>query len=108
MHHSLFIEGPAGTGKTSFAIEYIREHLPQERYGEHLLILVPQRTLGRPYHDAFSKPDWPSGAQIDLVTLGGLARRGLELFWPQVAEKAGFPQPDLEPQFLTIEPPNTI
>jgi hypothetical protein len=103
MPDSLFIEGPAGVGKTSYAIEYIRNLLNQGVRGENILVLVPQRTLGRPYHNAFSQPDWPSGAQIDVVTLGGLARRGLEIFWPLVAEKAGFLRPELEPQFLTIE-----
>lgn len=100
---SAFIEGPAGTGKTSFAIQHIRGLLDHSVPPEQILILVPQRTLGQPYQAAFADANWPDGVQIDLVTLGGLARRGLEVFWPLVAGKAGFARPDREPIFLTIE-----
>jgi hypothetical protein len=98
-----FIEGPAGTGKTSYAIQHIRGLLDRGVPPEHILILVPQRTLGQPYQAAFADANWPDGVQIDVVTLGGLARRGLEVFWPLVAAKAGFAHPDREPIFLTIE-----
>ena len=40
---------------------------------------------------------------LTAVTLGGLARRSLETFWPLVAERAGFAQPGLDPLFLTVE-----
>jgi hypothetical protein len=98
-----FIEGPAGTGKTTYAIQHIRDLLEDGIRPESILVLVPQRTLGHPYHAAFTAPGWPGGAQIDVATLGGLARRGLETFWPQVAAKAGFSHLDEEPTFLTIE-----
>ena len=104
MPTSLFIEGPAGSGKTRYAINHIRTLITDQRvYPERILLLVPQRILGRPYQLAFSAPDWPNGAVITPVTIGGLARRSLELFWPLVAEKAGFVHPTREPQFLTIE-----
>lgn len=101
MPHSRFTEGPAGTGKTSHAIQHIRELLQEGVSPESILVLVPQRTLGQPYQVAFAGADWPSGAQIDVVTLGGLARRGLETFWPQIAAQVGSTFP--EPVFLTIE-----
>lgn len=103
MPDSLFIEGPAGAGKTTFAVEHIRNLLEQGEASEAILVLVPQRTLGRPYQEAFAGPEWPDGTDIDVVTLGGLARRGLETFWPNVATKAGFAHPKREPVFLTIE-----
>ena len=100
---SLFIAGPAGTGKTTSAIQHIRSLLAEDVSPERMLVLVPQRALGQPYNLAFAHPDWPAGALTDIVTLGGLARRGLEIFWPLIAEKAGFAQPRREPHFLTIE-----
>ncbi len=103
MAQTRFIEGPAGTGKTTTAIQHIRDLLNEGAAPETLLVLVPQRTLGQPYQAAFASADWPDGTPIDVVTLGGLARRGLETFWPQIAAEAGFPHPDLEPLFLTIE-----
>lgn len=98
-----FLQGPAGTGKTTQAIRHIRSLLDDGVPAQHILVLVPQRALGQPYQAAFADADWPSGAQIDVATLGGLARRGLEIFWPLIAEQAGFAQPRREPVFLTIE-----
>ncbi len=103
MPSTVFLEGPAGTGKTTRAIQYIRDVLESDVPSHRVLVLVPQRALGQAYQRAFAEPAWPGGVQIDVVTLGGLARRGLETFWPLIAEKAGFAQPYQEPSFLTIE-----
>ena len=103
MPRTRFIRGPAGVGKTSYAIDHIHRLLDDGAHPETVLVLVPQRTVAQPYYVAFAGPEWPEGAQIDVATLGGLARRGLETFWPLVAEKAGFAQPSREPTFLTIE-----
>lgn len=100
---SLFIEGPAGVGKTTYAIQYAADLLNQGINPESILVLVPHPALGRAYQLSFMAPDWPGGAQIDVVTLGGLAKRGLETFWPLIAEKAGFGYPQREPTFLSIE-----
>jgi hypothetical protein len=40
---------------------------------------------------------------VTVSTVGGLAQRMVDLFWPMVAEEAGFGQPDLPPTFLTLE-----
>ncbi|NLF75499.1 MAG: hypothetical protein GX573_07355 [Chloroflexi bacterium] len=104
MKRAQFVEGPAGSGKTSYAVNYVRSLITEQgARPEHILLLVPQRILGRPYQIAFSSPEWPGGAEITPVTIGGLARRSLELFWPLVAEQAGFAHPTWEPGFLTIE-----
>ena len=103
MSRSRFIEGPAGVGKTTHAVGHIRALVEQGIQARHILVLVPQRALGHPYHLAFAGPDWPEGTLTDIVTLGGLARRGLETFWPLISEKAGFKYPKREPSFLTIE-----
>ena len=88
-----FVEGPAGTGKTTSAIQHIRRLLDQGVSPATVLVLVPQRTLGQPYQMAFVDPDWPQGGLPDVVTLGGLARRGLETFWPLVSDQMGFANP---------------
>jgi hypothetical protein len=101
---SAFVEGAAGTGKTSTGIHYLRALIERGVSGESVLVLVPQRTLGRPYQLAMTAPDWPRKAPVDIVTLGGLARRSIEIFWPDIAEEAGFESPlEREPRFLTIE-----
>ncbi len=98
-----FIEGSAGVGKTTYAIQHVRDLLDAGARGDEIMVLLPQRALGWPYVRAFTDPGWPSGASIDVLTLGGLARRNLEVFWPLVAERAGFAQPGLDPLFLTVE-----
>ena len=68
-----------------------------------ILVLAPQRTLLRPYTDALRSPATPPGSEASLLTVGGLAQRMVELFWPVVAEPGGFAQPDRPPTFLTLE-----
>ncbi len=103
MGEKLFWRGPAGAGKTTAAIKHLRGLLEGGVPAQNILVLVPHRALGQAYQRAFASSDWPSGAQIDVVTLGGIARRSLERFWPLVAHKAGFAHPEREPTFLTIE-----
>lgn len=70
---------------------------------ENILILVPQRTLALPYFEALRQPDFPAGGTANIVTLGGLGQRLVEMFWPMVAQLAGFAHPKLPPTFLTLE-----
>ncbi len=71
--------------------------------GEQILILVPQRTLATPYYDTLNSAAAPAGSMVTIATIGGLARRTLDLFWPLVAARAGFAQPDYPHRFLTLE-----
>ena len=66
-------------------------------------MLTPQRTLAAPFTDALRGPAAPAGGEVTVLTLGGLAQRMVELFWPVVAADAGFAQPDRPPTFLTLE-----
>ncbi|MDY7042309.1 MAG: hypothetical protein SVX38_15750, partial [Chloroflexota bacterium] len=70
--------------------------------GENVLVWVPQRTLASPYYQALRAPDVPGGALVNVITIGGLARRTVDLFWPLIAEQAGF-DPGQPPTFLTLE-----
>lgn len=99
----LWLSGPAGTGKTTTAVRRLGALLAQGVAADQLLVLVPQRTLGLPYHKAIRHPDAADGALVDVLTPGGLARRMVALFWPLAAEAAGFKRPDRPPTFLTLE-----
>ena len=44
-----FLEGPAGTGKTTAAIMRVLNMLDVGVSADSILVLVPQRTLARPY-----------------------------------------------------------
>ncbi len=99
----LFVSGPAGTGKTTAAVARLRYLLEQGVPGDSILMLTPQRTLQEPYLDLLYSPERSAGGEVTPATIGGLARRMVDLFWPIAAEAAGFANPDQPPAFLTLE-----
>jgi hypothetical protein len=99
----IFLEGPAGTGKTTIGIERMLFLMSAGVPGNSILVLVPQRTLGTPYIEALNTPGVVAGGMVSVVTISGLARRMVELFWPIIAEVAGFSQPEAPPTFLNLE-----
>ena len=101
LDEKVFLQGVAGTGKTAAGIARLLHLLEQRVQAENILLLVPQRTLGIPYSQAVRSQ--PNAQMIDFVTIGGLARRMVDLYWPLIAEDAGFAQPDEPPTFLTLE-----
>ncbi len=102
--NKLYLSGPFGTGKTTLALERARWLLRQERIrGDDVLIMVPQRSLARPYHEALRSADLPGGPPAEITTFAALARAAVELYWPLLAEPAGFADPRREPSFLNLE-----
>ena len=99
----LFVSGPAGTGKTTAGVERLRHLLAQGVPGESILMLTPQRTLQEPYLDLLYSPERSAGGEVTPATIGGLARRMVDLFWPLAGGTAGFANPDQPPVFLTLE-----
>ncbi len=99
----IFLEGPAGTGKTSAGVARLLRLLEEGVPARFILVIVPQRTLAGPYHRALQQPTVRAGGQVTVSTIGGLARRMVDLFWPLVAEEADFAHPDRLPLFLTLE-----
>ncbi len=101
--HTIFLEGPAGAGKTALAVQRLLHLLEAGVPGDAILVLVPQRTLARPYYEALRSASAPEGSEAGLATIGGLARRAIDLFWPLIAADAGFLHPEQHPIFLTLE-----
>lgn len=102
--NKLFLSGPFGSGKTTAALERIEWLLRQERVrGDEILVMTPQRTLAQPYVERLRSKDVPGGAQVRITTFAGLAREAVQLYWPLIAQPAGFADPAKEPTFLNLE-----
>lgn len=99
----IFLEGPAGAGKTTVGVERLLELMARGIPGNEILLLVPQRTLAGPYYAALQHPGVVAGGMVTVSTIGGLAQRSIELFWPLAGEAAGFARPDAPPSFLNME-----
>jgi hypothetical protein len=99
----VFLVGPAGNGKSTTGVARLKFLLESGIPGESILVLTPQRTLQDTYFALIHSPEAPAGGEATPVTVGGLARRMCDLFWPLAADKAGFSQPDRPPFFLTLE-----
>lgn len=98
----VFLEGPAGTGKTTAAAQRLLRLLELGVPGETILVLTPQRALSAPYEAALRRSNRAGGGAA-VWTAGGLAQRMVDLFWPLAAAPAGFAGPDQPPVFLNLE-----
>jgi len=103
VERKIFLEGPAGVGKTSAGVGRLLHLLDAGVPDRSILVLAPQRTLAAPYTDALRRPTVRAGGQVTVFTVGGLAQRMVDLFWPLIAQEAGFAHPDRPPTFLTLE-----
>jgi hypothetical protein len=103
LNSKIFLSGPTGCGKTTAGVERMKYLLEQRLRADSLLILTPQRTLQEPYLDSFRDPETAPGGEVSLLTMGGLSRRVVDLFWPLAAEAAGFAHPERPPIFLNLE-----
>ena len=103
LNQKIYLEGSAGTGKTTVGVERMLHLMACGIRGENILVLLPQRTLAEPYQEALRHPGLLTGGMVNIVTIGGLARRMIDLFWPLVSDKASFSKPDELPIFLTLE-----
>ena len=103
LNSKTFLSGPTGCGKTTVGVERMEYLLKQGVRADSILILTPQRTLQEPYLASLHEPEAAPGGEVTLATVGGLARRMVDLFWPLAADAVGFAHPDKAPVFLTLE-----
>jgi hypothetical protein len=98
----LFLRGPAGAGKTTCGTARIAHLVKMGIPPDSILVLTPQRTLQTPYKSFLASLE-VTGGEVTFATIGGLARRLLDLFWPLAFEVGGFSKLDQPPLFLTLE-----
>jgi hypothetical protein len=100
---TMMVQGPFGAGKTTYAINTLFAWLDAGVPAGNILVLVPQRTLAQRYLAALRDTARGPLGNIEVRTVNGLAKDMVQLYWPLVAEEAGFHDPEQTPNFLTIE-----
>jgi len=103
LRSKIFLMGPGGTGKTTAGIQWLKKLIEAGIPLHEILLFVPQRTLAVPYQETIAGTSIEAHGVINAITLGGLARRMVDTFWPLVGQDAGFAEPNKPPNFLTLE-----
>ena len=106
----LYLDGLAGTGKTTAAIERVKTLIRNGVPASSILIWVPQATLAIPYRQALQRARIDADTNVPTTTIGKLAYDMVNLFWPMIANKKelGFRQSEQsnqieDPHFLSLE-----
>jgi hypothetical protein len=99
---TIFLEGIAGTGKTTAAIERVKNLLRSGVPGDSILVLVPQSALALPYREALRRAR-VGGGGVHTATFGSLAYQMVDLFYPLIAESLNGGNPPERPHFLSLE-----
>jgi len=71
---SIFLSGPAGTGKTFTGVSRLNFLVNNGIPGNTILLLFPQRTLSSIYQDVINSINFKGGSLPVIATFGGLAR----------------------------------
>jgi len=100
---SLFLHGPAGTGKTTTGVERLSRLVESGIEGRKILLYFPHRNLGARYQSGISALSYQGNSLPVSATFGGIARRMLDLFWPSILANYTQFQPGQPPTFLTLE-----
>ena len=100
VNSKIFLEGPAGTGKSTVGVNRILYLEKNGVWPNNIIVIVPQRTLAGDYREKLKEL---SGGHVTITTLSGLAKKMITLFWPLISEKAGFKNPSKYPVFLSLE-----
>lgn len=98
LENKIFMQGPAGTGKTIAGIKHLEDLSARTHAG--ILIYVPQKTLAGPFYQIIQSL---YGSRPDVMTIGSLSRSMVDLYWPLISADAGFETPDRPPVFLNLE-----
>ena len=102
---SLFLHGPASSGKTSAALLRLENILTTqpENSSKTVLVLLPQKSLAKPYQNLLKEIHKSHGESVSIQTMSSLVRRMINLFWPIIASHQLFKHPYEAPRFLTLE-----
>lgn len=99
----IFLDGIAGTGKTTAGIERVKQLIREGVPADSILVIVPQAGLALPYVEALKRSRVETGGDIQSTTLGKLAFQTVDLFFPLIAGDVEKEKPVQRPHFLSLE-----
>lgn len=99
----IFLDGIAGTGKTTAGIERVKQLIRDGVPADSILVIVPQAGLALPYVEALKRSRVATGGDIQSTTLGKLAFQTVDLFFPLIAGDVENGTPVQRPHFLSLE-----
>lgn len=99
----IFLRGLFGTGKTTAAIHLLNSWMDEKELNKAIIVLAPQRIQHLPYINSLYQNPKYHGLPVSFLTMHGLARRMLTLYWPLIKDFAGFKNPYQPPHYLTME-----
>lgn len=100
---TLFLIGPAGTGKSTALRHRLLHLLQQGEPAYTILLLVNQPEHEQSFLDTLHQSGLGAYGDLKVHTYATLAREMVQLFWPLVARSAGFARPFQPPTFLSYD-----
>ncbi|MCL5274903.1 MAG: hypothetical protein M1434_09210 [Chloroflexi bacterium] len=101
----IYLVGPAGAGKTSRLVAGLAKLIGDNVRPDRILVLVPQKAQSRVFRTALAqiRGNFRARGEPTITTIYGLAQQHVGLFFPLIAERAGFAHPHREPVSLNVE-----
>ena len=100
---TLFLQGPAGTGKTTALRLRLLRLLREGEPSYTLLMLVAELPQRGDVLDVLHAADVGAYSDLQVITYPSLAKEMVTLFWPLVARPAGFARPYQPPTLLSYD-----
>ena len=103
--NKVYLVGPPGAGKTTRLVNRLTELVGANIRPDRILVLVPQQAQARAFRTALAqvKGKFRARGEPDITTLYGLAQQHVSLYFPLIAQRAGFAEPQREPVMLNVE-----
>jgi hypothetical protein len=97
--------GPACAGKTSRLAARLVDLISANIRPDRILVLAPQQAQAKFFRAALAqvKGAHQARGEPDINTIYGLAQQHVSLFFPLIAERAGFAHPQHEPVMMNVE-----
>jgi hypothetical protein len=100
---SLFLLGPAGTGKTTALSQRLLHLLASGEPAYTMLILVAEPEHERAYLETLHRSQLGPYSELQITPYNVMAREMVALFWPLLARPAGFARAYQAPTFLSYD-----